>query len=67
MAMTRPPRTLVLSIEELVLDGVGAGDPLVEPAILDAVRPALDRHGLGSSATAVSAEVGSAVQAEAAR
>jgi hypothetical protein len=65
VAVTEPRRTLVLSIDELLLDGIEAGDPLVEPTILDAIRPALERHGLAASAPTVSAEVGSSLRAEA--
>ncbi len=53
---------LRLVIDELVLDGVEAEDPIVGQSIARALAPALDEHGLGAAlgpvTTAVSATVG---------
>lgn len=54
---------LQLTIEELVLDGVNPGDPLVEKSLLHALGPALVAHGLSGdigqvTASAVAAAFG---------
>jgi hypothetical protein len=66
VALTNPA-TIVVSVEELVLDGVDPSDPMVERAILAACRPELEGRGLSAEAAAISAAAASAVQAEAGR
>jgi hypothetical protein len=54
-------RSLVLVVDELVLDGVEAQDPLVHRALSSTLGQALAEHGLADSTAQVSAAVGQAV------
>jgi hypothetical protein len=58
---------LELVIDELVLDGVEPGDPVVDASIADALSPALAAHGLAGSLGSVTAAVATAVGREAAQ
>jgi hypothetical protein len=58
---------LGLVIEELVLDGVEPGDPLVDASIARALAPELEARGLAGSVDSVTAAVSAAVGQEAAR
>jgi hypothetical protein len=54
---------LQLTVEELVLDGVDPGEPLVEESLLHALGAALAAHGLAGdigrvTAAAVAAAIG---------
>jgi hypothetical protein len=57
---------LRLVIDELVLDGVEPGDPVVGTSIGRAIAPALEAHGLTGSVDSVTAAVAAAVGREAA-
>jgi hypothetical protein len=54
-------RTVELVIDELVLDGVDAGDPAVRGALEQTLGPALAEHGLAASTGDVTSAVTSAV------
>ena len=56
---------LGLVVDELVLDGVEPGDPLVDESIARALGPSLEAHGLGGSLDSVTAAVSAAVGGEA--
>jgi hypothetical protein len=58
---------LTLVIDELVLDGVEPGDPVVDASIARALAPELEAHGLAGSLNSVTAAVATAVGREAAR
>lgn len=58
---------LRLVIDELVLDGLEPGDPIVDTSIARAIAPALEAHGLTGSVDSVTAAVAGAVGREAAR
>jgi hypothetical protein len=58
---------LRLVIDELVLDGLEPGDPIVDTSIVRAIAPALEAHGLTGSVDSVTAAVSGAVGREAAR
>ena len=59
--MDLTPRTVAVTVDELVLDGVDPGDALVAKALRDALAPALAAHGLqaasGDAAGAVARDV----------
>jgi hypothetical protein len=59
------PEDLTVVLDELVLDGVGPGDPLVASAVGRALAPALAEHGLEATVGHVTAAVTGAVAAEA--
>jgi hypothetical protein len=58
---------LRLVIDDVVLDGVEPGDPVVAGSIADALAPALDAYGLIGSLDSVTAAVATAVGREAAQ
>lgn len=57
---------LSVVVDELVLDGVDPGDPLVEESIARALAPSLEANGLGGAVGSVTSAVSSAVEQEAA-
>ena len=57
---------LSVVVDELVLDGVEPGDPLVDESIARALAPSLEAHGLGRAVGSVSSAVSTAVGQEAA-
>ena len=56
---------LSVVVDELVLDGVEPGDPLVEASIARALTPSLEAHGLGAVVGSVPSAVSTAVGEEA--
>jgi len=59
------PRTVALMVDELVLDGVDPGEPLVAQALRDALAPALGEHGLQGAAGDAAGAVARGVAREA--
>jgi hypothetical protein len=62
--VTEQPAPVTVVVDELVLDGVSADDPVVALALERAVGPALQEHGLGAEAARVSGAVVGAVNRE---
>ena len=58
---------LGIVVDELVLDGVEPGDPLVDASIARALAPELETHGLAGSLDSVTSAVSTAVGQEALR
>jgi hypothetical protein len=52
---------LSVVVDELVLDGVEPGDPLVDASIARALTPALEAHGLGAVIGSITSAVSTAV------
>jgi len=56
---------LSVVVDELLLDGVEPGDPLVDESIARALAPSLEAHGLGGAVGSVTSAVSGALGREA--
>ena len=56
---------LSIEVDELVLDGVEADDPLVHESLVQALGPALAAHGLAGQVEPVATAASTAVAQEA--